>query len=667
MANVPRGDPIGQAAERTGQIAQGMVMEKMAVDRQREERAIAEQQQKDEAAREAALRVKTLTVMGGAEDSLKDLHDEVTQGVLSGSVPKEKAEKDFTERSTKMLQGLGEDLPEDRRALIQAQLQRQAAQLGNGVRKAITQRDREDVTSGIRQTLEFLQRDYRTDPGKATQRASDLIDQLGPHSTMNPDQLSRLKQGWKEDTQYTAGFELFSAARNDRKALDAAAKAISTGLPDIDPQKRASLLDRIEGAKLVLDQKAELAAQRAQREAERVLKRAEAEFQTFQALADKGTALAPEYLDKVMQSTAGTPYQAGVRALAQQARETGGFAAQPVAVQQATLDQINTLIAQRGRTPELDRRKEQVERVLSGSRQDLERDPLRAGLERGVITAVQPLQMGSGVQTMVQQLQQRLPSVERVGMWAGRPVSPMTADEAAQFKMQLDALPVKERSGMVAAVAQAIGPQAAQGLAKQLNEKDKALALSFGYAGASTTANRLTSELILKGQQARSDGTSTKGDKQPEVKAAGWRAFAAQELAGVFADERTTAQIRDAAELIMHGMASEAGGRLSRDDMARALRLAVGGELVDHNGRKVPIPAGKTADDLERTLERIKPEAIAPSGQVRVNGMPVPAAEFVRTLPGQKLVPVGPGRYGVEVNGRLVVTDQGAPVVIKLD
>ena len=53
-----------------------------------------------------------------------------------------------------------------------------------------------------------------------------------------------------------------SAGRADRKMLDAAEKTITTGLPDLDPQKRATLLDRIAGYRMHLDQKAELAAAR---------------------------------------------------------------------------------------------------------------------------------------------------------------------------------------------------------------------------------------------------------------------------------------------------------------------------------------------------------------------------------------------------------------------
>ena len=47
---------------------------------------------------------------------------------------------------------------------------------------------------------------------------------------MTPEQVAQKGQAWKEGTQYTAGFELVTAGRHDRKALDAAEKTITTGL-----------------------------------------------------------------------------------------------------------------------------------------------------------------------------------------------------------------------------------------------------------------------------------------------------------------------------------------------------------------------------------------------------------------------------------------------------
>ena len=58
---------------------------------------------------------------------------------------------------------------------------------------------------------------------------------------------------------------------------------------------------------------------------------------------------------------------------------------------------MNSQIAKSGRSPELDKRKDQIEKVLRGSQADLEKDGLRAGLERGVITDLQPLDQSKGM------------------------------------------------------------------------------------------------------------------------------------------------------------------------------------------------------------------------------------------------------------------------------
>ena len=656
MATIPRGDAVGQAADRVAQIGGGIV----------NDMAAQETKQAMEA-KQAAIRVRTLTTLNGTKDQLADLHDQIANGVLDGSVPKEKAEATYNEGVSKTLQGIGADLPDENRQIVMAELGSDAARLGNNVRKVVTQRDRQDVTSGINQTLEYLQRQYAVDPGKATQQAMDTVDQLGPHSNLSPDQLGKLKQTWKEGTQFTTAYTMVSQGRNDRKALDQAETAIVQGFPDLDPQKRATLLDRTQAYRLHLDQKDEMAAARAQREAERRLKRAEAEFNVFEKMADKGTVLDPSYIDQAIAATTGTPYQRGIVAMANQARENGGLAAQPITAQRQTLDQVNAEIAQRGRTPELDKRKDAIEKVLRGSESDIDKDPLRAGLERGVITDLKPLDLTKGMPGVIQQLTDRVPLAQRVGVWAGRSVSPMTEDEAAQLKHQLDTLPAKDRSGMVAALAQAVGPQQAQRLATQMDKKDKGLALAFAFAGASTTAGRYTSELVLKGQQAKLDGTSTKNEKQPDVKVAQWSANIASQLDGLFPAQTLTNQTREAALLIAHGLSAEAGGQLREKDLDRAVGFAIGGTIVEHNGRKVPLPAGVDEDMLDKRLRSISPAELtkqAPEGVVRAGGVPVSVEEFTKTLPGQQLMYAGPGRFAVIVGGRPVLNGQGKPILI---
>jgi hypothetical protein len=670
------GAGTAQALENLGRVGSGIATDMQAADTRLQQqqmaeqlRAQAEERKRQEDQAEAVARAKESVALNDTEDKLRDLHDDVSGRVLGGQLQGDQAEGEFTTRAKELIDGALPNFRDLNRELVTPRLQSTANRLGNGVRHAVEKRGKAEVTASISTSLETFERLYRTEPGKAEALAAGTLQQMVPFSDLDPKEAGKLLQSWKERTQFTAGFEAVSAARNDRKALDAAEKVISS-LPDLDPQKRAQLSDRAAAYRLRLDQQREMADARAARAVEARMRKAEAEFNTFQGLADKGTLLDPAYIDRAIAATAGTPYAAGIKALAQQAKDSGGLAAQSVPQQQAALDEVNATIAQRGRSPELDRRKDQIEKVLRGSLQDMEKDPLRAGLERGVITDLRPLDMAGGIQGVVQQLRERIPAAERVSSWAGRPVSPFTDDESATLKRQLDALPAKERSAAVAALAGAVGPAASQGLAAQIDKKDKPLALAFAFAGAQTTNGRYTSELLLKGAQAKADGTSTKGEKQPEIKVAGWSARIAAQLDGVFPAQTLTDQTREAALLITHGIAAESGGELREKDIDRAVGLALGGTLVEHNGRRVPLPAGLDADGLEKRLQAITPEELAkqaPGGMVNAGGAAVPLADFAKSLPGQELGYAGPGRFQVIVNGRAVLNGAGKPIIIKVN
>ena len=441
-------------------------------------------------------------------------------------------------------------------------------------------------------------------------------------------------------------------------------------LRNLKPEVLTSLVERATMLSITRQQQKEMALQRRQREYEAHLNRASAVAQAFQMQADKGTMLDPAYVNQAITATAGTPFQAVIKSTAQQVQEIGGFSAQPLPVQRAALDAIDAQIALHGRNPALDKRREQIAKVVQGSESDLKADPLRAGLQRGVIDSLPPIDFQGGTSAVVQQLAARVPLAQRVSAWSKQPTSPMTSDEADQFKQQLDALPAKERAGAVAELARAIGPQQAQGLAVQMDAKDRALGLAFASAGDMTTSGRFTSELILKGQQAKKDGTSTKGQKQPDLKASTWKAHASEQLAGVFPNQNATNATRDAAELIMHGIAAEQGGELSEDDMDRAVRLAVGGSIVEHNGARIPLPAGMDEDALATRLSTVRPEDLATQtggGNVRAGGVPVPVDQFIKSLPGQKLMAVRPGQFAVLVQGRPVTNEKGSPIIIKVN
>jgi len=616
------------------------------------------------AARKAADRAQALTELQFAGDDLAALGDEFANGIKTGQIDKTKAGEEWVTQARERAAAALEKVPADHRPDVQRDLDHRVRRGQMLVGKAVTQRDQQDVRSGIDQNMEAASRMYMTDPKGADALMNGVLDALGPHSGLAPDQVQKLRQTYLENSRYTAGYEAVSRARDNRKALDAADKFID-GLTELDPQKRVQLLDRSAAYKLHLDQKAEVAAARAQRQAEATLKKAEATFTAASALAEKGT-LNADYADKVISQLGGTPYADAFRQMVETQRETGPLAAQPLAQLRATVQALDSKIAKEGLTPQLEKMRGRYQHVLTAAEGDYAKDPLPAALERGVIDELVPLDLGN-VQTLAASVVGRVAQAEQVQAVTGKPVSPLTGAEADKVGEMLAILPPAERSKAVAALAQQTGPKVASALAAQIDKKDRALGLAFALAGSATTNGRMTSELVLKGAQAKKDGTSTKGEKLPDVKAGQWRARATADLDGVFANQQTTEQIRDAAELIMHGIAAEQGGRLTEKDMDRAVGLALGGTLVEHNGRKVPLPAGVDEDGLNKRLRAVSREELikqAPTGMVRAGGQEIFLEDFSKSLPAQQLIPVSPGRYGVLVGGRPVTNQAGKPIVI---
>ena len=620
----------------------------------------SEEMQRQQATAEAAARAKDNLQLQTVEDALKDAHDELGSQVLRGEIPKDKAAEAWKERSRKVLEESTKGFRPETLPIVQPRLAGVALKLENGVRKVVETKDRQDVTADMSARLERLSREYSTDPGRAEAEAMALFDTLGPYSTMTADQIAKARQSWKESAQFTTGYEAVSRGRNSRTALADAEKIIA-GLKDIDPQKKAQLLDRAAGYRLHLDQQDEMRAARAEREAERRMRKAEAEFNTFQALADKGTILDPAYIDRVSAATAGTPYQAGVKALAQQAKETGGFAAQPVATQRATLDALDAQIASAGRNPQIDKHREKLAGVLRASEEDLKRDPLRAGLERGVITDLKPMDMSMGVQGLAAQLQERVQQADRVGQWAGRAVPPLTSDEAATVGRMLSSMPPDQKANAVALVAAAMPPQQAQALARQIDHQDRPLALAMAVGTQRTTQGRATSELVLRGAQVAKD----KGIKEERGAEFGLVAQIAKEV-GDSVPGPARQDVIDAARYI--SLAKQAEGQSV--SAIEAVRLAIGGDIVEHNGRRVPVPIGMTPDTLAQRLQTYPEKAISaqvPGGYVMLpGGRPMGVPEFLAALPSAQLESVGLGRYVVRAGGSLALNEKRQPIVVDL-
>ena len=645
-----------RAMENFGQTGQQVALN-IRGDQMREEQRVADEQRRQA---EAANRAREMAHLGKTEDALRDAQDEILTGLQTGEVPKDQAESIWQERAKKITEDALPGFTDQSRPLVQGQIENMGARLGNGVRKAKTQRDRQDVTAGITTTLEYLQRQYQADPAGSTAKAMQTLEQLGPFSTLSAPERAKLAQSWKEGTQYTAAFEVVNAAKNSPKLLTIAEQALAGDkFADLDPQRRAVLVNQIDGHRVRLAQQAEIAAARAARQQEAALNRARAEFETFQAMADKGTVLAPEYIDRVTKATAGTPYQAGIKQVSQQIAAVGGLAAQSIATQQATLDAITGQIAKTGRTPELDARRAQVEKVLNGSRQDLQADPLRAGLERGVITELQPLNLSGGIPGVLQQITTRVQQANTVGQWAGAGVSPLTADEAASFGKMLGNTRPDDKANAIALMASQVPSAQLQALAKQLNEHDRGLYLAMTIGSTKTSAGTPAARLVLLGQEY----LRSEGKKDNTLPAASRKTVS--DLVGDMFTGQVREDIVDAATYVQLGKKMDGQDQTAR----KSVEAVIGSQIINHAGRQIPAPPLMSLSMFQDALPKAGAAAIAklPDAKVHTTGGEViPAADFLADLPLTELLPAGAGRYYVRAGSGVAMDAKGKKIILEV-
>src|SRR5690606_34793247 len=93
--------------------------------------------------------------------------------------------------------------------------------------------------------------------------------------------------------------------------------------------------------------------------------------------------------------------------------------------------------------------------------------------------------------------------------------------------------------------------------------------------------------------------------------------------------------VLEAASLIYYGMQAEGSA-----DVDRAVRLAIGGDVIERNGRKMPIPAGIDKDKFEDAAAAAASKAL--EGKPVVDGgKSIPAAKFLEDMPSAILEPVG--------------------------
>ena len=652
-------------------IAEGL--NRAGVQRQAEGEHLqrVQDQEARQAAREAQI-VRDRADAGQAQaklyamrDGLNDELSRIDQEVVEGRLQKTDAPKAWQERAAKILADNIEGVPESHRATVSQDVQGLAGRLSSKVGDIVRKRDQHDTLSAITQVQEYTQRLAVTEPDKARQIWLDTVDQLGPFAGLQPDQIAKSKQGWIEGTAYTRAFTAVNAAKTDNKALSVVERGINENA-DLDPQRKATLLAQVDGYRASNEARALRQAQHAEIVAQRVERQSTEAYNILSGWALQGKQADPNAAAALIGKLTPTA-AAAYRSMAAEIPARTAVAMLPLDVQAQQLDQLRAQ-AIKGTSQPLELEIKRREQVLTQAKKDYADDPLRAANERGTITTpLRPLNTSS-LDTIAAGLAERAGQAQEVATITRRPVSPLLAEEAQKLGGILQALPVNQRAERLSQIAALMPAGQAQALAQQMyagqTESGKALGLALALGTARTTAGRTTAELALKGAEALKSKTIKEETKAVD----GWRGQINAQLAAVFPNPQQAEMYGEAARLILAGLVAEGAGGSERD-AKQAVRLAIGGSLVEHNGARIPVPAGMGAEDVRRRTQSLTPADMAaqlPDGKVYINRIPMDSAAFLAGLPDAKLQYAGRGRYHVVTGGTLAANADGAPVVIEV-
>lgn len=627
-----------------------------------EARAAAEGERESRIARERADVAVANARLANLRDAVADEVDRIGVEVQEGRLQKTDAMKAWQDRSAKLLDESIEAVPEAHREQVRVDIQSLSGRLASRVGDIVRRRDQQDTRSALDQMVEHTQRLAVSDPAKARELLFANMDQLGPFAGLSPEQISKAKQGWVEGVAYTRAFTAVNAAKGDNRALAAVEQGLSLN-DEVDPQRKAQLLAQVDGYKAANEaralrqaQHAEILAQRRQRESDEAYG-----ILSGWALAGKAadSAASAALIGKLTPAAA-----AAYRGLAAEIPARTAVAMLPLDVQAQQLDQLKAR-AVTGTSQDLEREIKRREDVLGQARREYADDPLRAANERGILPApLRPLDMSS-LDAVAMGLGERSAQAQAVSIITRAPVSPLLPEEAKRLGDVLDALPVGERGRRIAQMAGVLPAPMMLAMAQQIGGDDKggrrALALEMQFGADRTTSGRYRSELIARGAQV----VKEKGVKEETAAEFGLRAQIAKEIGDALPPKWRVDAI-EAARLMYLGQQAEGGS----PSVAGVVRLAAGGELVEHNGRRIPLLAGVNEGKLQDTLRAYPAASLqsqAPGGVVMLpGGKPIPVAEFLVSLPEAQLEPVAPGRYGVRAGAGIVMGQNNRPIIIEV-
>lgn len=271
---------------------------------------------------------------------------------------------------------------------------------------------------------------------------------------------------------------------------------------------------------------------------------------------------------------------------------------------------------------------------------EVTKDGMQFGLDQRLVEPV-PLDI-SNPQALSDAIGERLKQADYLTAHYGKPVSPLTSQEAETLVQGLKVMTPQEKTSL----AQALGSST-----KVWEQLDKQNAGLFAMAGA--IGDRQVMSAIFEGQTIM-DGRTTELAKPTE-----YLPVFDDYTGGVYSGDDKRNMINAA---LAHYYATRENGIFDSGDFEESIK-AVSGGIGEINGGKVELPRGIDPDDFEDYIDEFTPDMVKSFGGV----WSMSDEQAAKIIQDSAIVSVGSNRYIAVRDGMMLTKPDGTEFTFSFD
>lgn len=627
-------------------------------------------------------RIKSIRTMAEAKNSLYTLEDEITQGISKGDIDPADAQKVWEERSPKLVADRLAGVGAEHRELINAQLMDTSNVLAGRVRDAATKRTQQNIGGELTALGGELEREAIRDRAGANAKYEASVRGMGPQAGMTPAQIETAVQKFKESSANTVAYTALHAARNNGQALNEFENRLASDeFVDLDPQRRAVLLNAASGYKATLDQRTQLQADRAMARGQAALD------QVDKQIASGVPAKSADWLQWMAQA-AGTPYERDMAERLKSEQEVQETLQKPIAEQLAMVREKQASQMAQGASLTDQANLRRLTDAVQTSIKMLTDSPLQYVQNRAGV-AVQPLAVDAllrpdGAAVIGAQVRDRVNTINALreanpGLVQMHPLLP---DEAKILADVLKNAPAGQKSATLGTLYHAFGnPQAYDGAMNQLKDIDPFMARmglrASSYAQSQITNNWFSPDVVqsagdvaaiaLHGDEILRTGGKNGTVSYPIPKDQEFMTAIQGKVGNLYrgagpGDSGAQQFMQDAYAIKAYyvGRAAQEGdtsGMVDGGRMDQAIAAVLGKQVDFHGNGQVLAPWGMSESDFSARANKALADMFKAAGiQDKVSSH----------MGNVGLIGVGGGVYFPTLAGTPLADDQGRPLVIRL-